>query len=173
MRKFFFLLLLLTVFLPSYSIDTHWDLEPQIIKTESEIILFIMFVTEAKALCGSLPTRESPLRWLQISWLSAHYERWLPFHSFASGCKNAEGRFWRFILCFTLSGGITCFDKEMEKFCLYVLTGRWNLKRFRIFAGMMAACIWLLRMDCLNRAPSARKKEKKISSIVYWIPNLW
>ena len=32
MRKFFFLLLLLTVFLPSYSIDTHWDLEPQIIK---------------------------------------------------------------------------------------------------------------------------------------------
>lgn len=60
MRKFFFLLLLLTVFLPSYSIDTHWDLEPQIIKTESEIILFIMFVTEAKALCGSLLTRESP-----------------------------------------------------------------------------------------------------------------
>ena len=32
MRKFFFLLLLLTGFLPTYSIDIHWDLEPLVIK---------------------------------------------------------------------------------------------------------------------------------------------
>ena len=58
MRKFFFLLLLLTVFLPSYSIDTHWDLEPQIIK--NGVGNNTIYHTEAKALCGSLLTRESP-----------------------------------------------------------------------------------------------------------------
>ena len=60
MRKFFFLLLLLTVFLPSYSIDTHWDLEPQIIKNGVGNNTIYHVCTEAKALCGSLPTRESP-----------------------------------------------------------------------------------------------------------------
>lgn len=61
MRKFFFLLLLLTGFLPTYSIDIHWDLEPLVIKNGVGIIQFIMFVTEAKALCGSPPIRESPV----------------------------------------------------------------------------------------------------------------
>ena len=58
MRKFFFLLLLLTVFLPSYSIDTHWDLEPQIIKNGvgNNTIYHICYGSKG----GSLPTRESP-----------------------------------------------------------------------------------------------------------------
>ena len=57
MRKFFFLLLLLTVFLPSYSIDTHWDLEPQIIKNGvgNNTIYHVCYGSE-----GSLLTRESP-----------------------------------------------------------------------------------------------------------------
>ena len=61
MRKFFFLLLLLTVFLPSYSIDTHWDLEPQIIKNGvgNNTIYHVCYGSEG-FMCGSLPTRESP-----------------------------------------------------------------------------------------------------------------
>ena len=32
MRKFFFLLLVLSGIFPAYSIDTHWNLEPVVIK---------------------------------------------------------------------------------------------------------------------------------------------
>ena len=110
MRKFFFLLLLLTVFLPSYSIDTHWDLEPQIIKNGvgNNTIYHVCYGSEG-------------FMWFSTDKGISRYDGFrfrdyplimsvdLPFHSFASGCKNAEGRFRRFILCFTLSGGNNLF----------------------------------------------------------------
>lgn len=58
MRKFFFLLLVLSGIFPAYSIDTHWNLEPVVIKTESVTILFIMFVMEVTVLYGSLLIKE-------------------------------------------------------------------------------------------------------------------
>ena len=55
MRKFFFLLLLLTGFLPAYSIDTHWDLEPQIIKNGvgNNTIYHVCYGRESPAMMAS------------------------------------------------------------------------------------------------------------------------
>ena len=58
MRKFFFLLLVLSGIFPAYSIDTHWNLEPVVIKNGVSEILFIMFVMEVTVLYGSLLIKE-------------------------------------------------------------------------------------------------------------------
>lgn len=104
MRKFFFLLLLLTGFLPTYSIDIHWDLEPLVIKNGvgNNTIYHVCYGSEGfmwfstdKGISryDGFRFRDYPLIMSIDSLCSS-----------ASGCKNAEGSSRRFILCFTLSG---------------------------------------------------------------------
>ena len=69
-----------------------------------------------------------------------------------------------FVMALLIDEGVE--KGNMNKILLYGII-MIVLAMISLFAGMMAACIWLLRMDCSNRVPSARKKEKKISSIVY------
>lgn len=168
MRKFFFLLLLLTVFLPSYSIDTHWDLEPQIIKNGvgNNTIYHVCYGSEGFMWFSTDKgiSRYDGFRFRDYPLIMSVDSLSTPLHQAVKTLKEgSDGLFYASLY----QGGITCFDKEMEKFLPVRFDRSLKLKEIQDFAGMMAACIWLLRMDCSNRVPSARKKEKKISSIVY------
>ena len=86
-----------------------------------------------------------------------------PLHQAVKTLKEgSDGLFYASLY----QGGITCFDKEMEKFLPVRFDRPLKLKEIQDFCWNDGS-IWLLRMDCSNRVPSARKKEKKISSIVY------
>ena len=104
MKEFFFLLLSLLSFLPVYSIDSHWDLEPVVIKNGvSDNTIYnvcygsdgFIWLSTDKGISryDGFRFRDYPLI-MSIDSLS---------HSSTSSCENSSRRSRRFILCFTLS----------------------------------------------------------------------
>lgn len=117
MRKFFFLLLLLTVFLPSYSIDTHWDLEPQIIKNGvgNNTIYHVCYGSEGFMWFSTDKgiSRYDGFRFRDYPLIMSVDSLSTPLHQAVKTLKEgSDGLFYASLY----QGGITCFDKEMEKF---------------------------------------------------------
>ena len=61
MKKACFLLLLLSRFIAVYSIDTHWDLVPMVIKMKLEITLYIIYAMGVMTLFGFLRIKVLPV----------------------------------------------------------------------------------------------------------------
>lgn len=110
MRKFFFLLLLLTVFLPSYSIDTHWDLEPQIIKNGvgNNTIYHVCYGSEGFMWFSTDKgiSRYDGFRFRDYPLIMSVDSLSTPLHQAVKTLKEGSDGF---ILCFTLSGGNNLF----------------------------------------------------------------
>lgn len=170
MRKFFFLLLLLTVFLPSYSIDTHWDLEPQIIKngvgnnTIYHVCYgsegFIWFSTDKGiSRYDGFRFRDYPLI-MSVDSLST------PLHQAVKTLKEgSDGLFYASLY----QGGITCFDKEMEKFLPVRFDRPLKLKEIQDFCWNDGS-LYLATSHGLFESRPIRKKEGK-EDFVYCILN--
>ena len=151
MRKFFFLLLVLSGIFPAYSIDTHWNLEPVVIKNGvSDNTIYnvcygsdgFIWLSTDKGISryDGFRFRDYPLI-MGIDSLST------PLHQAVKKlCEGPDGLYYALLF----QGGITCFDKI-----------------FWISAGMTGVCIWLLHKVYLNRALFARQKENMILCYVF------
>ena len=170
MRKFFFLLLLLTVFLPSYSIDTHWDLEPQIIKNGvgNNTIYHVCYGSEGfmwfstdKGISryDGFRFRDYPLI-MSIDSLST------PLHQAVKMLKEgSDGLFYALLY----QGGITCFDKEIEQFLPVRFDRPLKLKEIQDFCWNDGN-LYLATSQGLFESRPIRKKEGK-DDFVYCILN--
>lgn len=170
MRKFFFLLLLLTVFLPSYSIDTHWDLEPQIIKNGvgNNTIYHVCYGSEGfmwfstdKGISryDGFRFRDYPLI-MSIDSLST------PLHQAVKMLKEgSDGLFYALLY----QGGITCFDKEIEQFLPVRFDRPLKLKEIQDFCWNDGN-LYLATSQGLFELRPIRKKEGK-DDFVYCILN--
>ena len=170
MRKFFFLLLLLTVFLPSYSIDTHWDLEPQIIKNGvgNNTIYHVCYGSEGfmwfstdKGISryDGFRFRDYPLI-MSIDSLST------PLHQAVKMLKEgSDGLFYALLY----QGGITCFDKEIEQFLPVRFDSPLKLKEIQDFCWNDGN-LYLATSQGLFESRPIRKKEGK-DDFVYCILN--
>ena len=170
MRKFFFLLLLLTVFLPSYSIDTHWDLEPQIIKNGvgNNTIYHVCYGSEGFMWFSTdkgifrydgFRFRDYPLI-MSVDSLST------PLHQAVKTLKEgSDGLFYASLY----QGGITCFDKEMEKFLPVRFDRPLKLKEIQDFCWNDGS-LYLATSHGLFESRPIRKKEGK-EDFVYCILN--
>ncbi|MCS2599098.1 hybrid sensor histidine kinase/response regulator transcription factor [Bacteroides thetaiotaomicron] len=170
MRKFFFLLLLLTVFLPSYSIDTHWDLEPQIIKNGvgNNTIYHVCYGSEGfmwfstdKGISryDGFRFRDYPLI-MSIDSLST------PLHQAVKMLKEgSDGLFYALLY----QGGITCFDKEIEQFLPVRFDRPLKLKEIQDFCWNDGN-LYLATSQGVFESRPIRKKEGK-DDFVYCILN--
>lgn len=117
MRKFFFLLLVLSGIFPAYSIDTHWNLEPVVIKNGvSDNTIYnvcygsdgFIWLSTDKGISryDGFRFRDYPLI-MGIDSLST------PLHQAVKKlCEGPDGLYYALLF----QGGITCFDKDIEKF---------------------------------------------------------
>ena len=117
MRKFFFLLLVLSGIFPAYSIDTHWNLEPVVIKNGvSDNTIYnvcygsdgFIWLSTDKGISryDGFRFRDYPLI-MGIDSLST------PLHQAVKKlCDGPDGLYYALLF----QGGITCFDKDIEKF---------------------------------------------------------
>jgi ligand-binding sensor domain-containing protein len=117
MRKFFFLLLVLSGIFPAYSIDTHWNLEPVVIKNGvSDNTIYnvcygsdgFIWLSTDKGISRyyGFRFRDYPLI-MGIDSLST------PLHQAVKKlCEGPDGLYYALLF----QGGITCFDKDIEKF---------------------------------------------------------
>ena len=148
MRKFFFLLLVLSGIFPAYSIDTHWNLEPVVIKNgvSDNTIYNVCYGSDG------------------FIWLSTD-----------KGISRYDGFRFRdyYIMRYFSKVELLVLIRILKSFCRYVLISLWNWKIFWISAGMTGVCIWLLHKVYLNRALFARQKENMILCYVFWILSLW
>lgn len=170
MRKFFFLLLLLTGFLPTYSIDTHWDLEPQIIKNGvgNNTIYHVCYGSEGfmwfstdKGISryDGFRFRDYPLV-MNVDSLST------PLHQVVKTLKEgSDGLFYASLY----QGGITCFDKEFEKFLPVRFDRPLKLKEIQDFCWNDGS-LYLATSHGLFESRPIRKKEGK-EDFVYCILN--
>lgn len=170
MRKFFFLLLLLTGFLPAYSIDTHWDLEPQIIKNGvgNNTIYHVCYGSEGfmwfstdKGISryDGFRFRDYPLV-MNVDSLST------PLHQAVKTLKEgSDGLFYASLY----QGGITCFDKEFERFLPVRFDRPLKLKEIQDFCWNDGS-LYLATSHGLFESRPIRKKEGK-EDFVYCILN--
>ena len=164
MRKFFFLLLLLTVFLPSYSIDTHWDLEPQIIKNGvgNNTIYHVCYGSEGFMWFSTDKgiSRYDGFRFRDYPLIMSVDSLSTPLHQAVKTLKEgSDGLFYASLY----QGGITCFDKEMEKFLPVRFDRSLKLKEIQDFC-------WNDGSLYLATSRPIRKKEGK-EDFVYCILN--
>ena len=171
MRKFFFLLLLLTGFLSAYSIDTtYWDLEPQIIKngvgnnTIYHICYgsegFIWFSTDKGiSRYDGFRFRDYPLI-MSVDSLSN------PLHQAVKTLKIGPDSLFYVLL---YQGGMTCFDKEIEKFLPVRFDRPLKLKEIQDFCWYDGS-LYLATSHGLFESRPIRKKEGK-EDFVYCILN--
>lgn len=161
MRKCFFLLLLLTGFLPTYSIDTHWDLEPQVIKNGvgNNTIYHVCYGSEGfmwfstdKGISryDGFRFRDYPLI-MSIDSLST------PLHQAVKTLKEASDGLYYALL---YQGGITCFDKEIEKFLPVRFDRPLKLKEIQDFCWNDGR-LYLATSQGLFESHPIRKKEGK------------
>lgn len=170
MRKFFFLLLMLTGFLSAYSIDTHWDLEPQIIKNGvgNNTIYHIcygskgfMWFSTDKGISryDGFRFRDYPLI-MSVDSLSN------PLHQAVKTLKiGPDSLFYASLY----QGGMTCFDKEIEKFLPVRFDRPLKLKEIQDFCWNDGS-LYLATSHGLFESRPIRKKEGK-EDFVYCILN--
>ena len=117
MRKFFFLLLLLTGFLPTYSIDIHWDLEPLVIKNGvgNNTIYHVCYGSEGFMWFSTDKgiSRYDGFRFRDYPLIMIIDSLSVPLHQAVKTLKEAPDGLYYALL---FQGGITCFDKDIEKF---------------------------------------------------------
>ena len=170
MRKFFFLLLLLTVFLPSYSIDTHWDLEPQIIKNGvgNNTIYHVCYGSEGFMWFSTDKgiSRYDGFRFRDYPLIMSVDSLSTPLHQAVKTLKEgSDGLFYASLY----QGGITCFDKEMEKFLPVRFDRPLKLKEIQDFCWNDGS-LYLATSHGLFESRPIRKKEGK-EDFVYCILN--
>ena len=161
MRKFFFLLLLLTVFLPSYSIDTHWDLEPQIIKNGvgNNTIYHVCYGSEGFMWFSTDKgiSRYDGFRFRDYPLIMSVDSLSTPLHQAVKTLKEgSDGLFYASLY----QGGITCFDKEMEKFLPVRFDRPLKLKEIQDFCWNDGS-LYLATSHGLFESRPIRKKEGK------------
>ena len=124
MRKFFFLLLLLTVFLPSYSIDTHWDLEPQIIKNGvgNNTIYHVCYGSEGFMWFSTDKgiSRYDGFRFRDYPLIMSIDSHSTPLHQAVKMLKVPTVYFMHY----SIKGELPVLTKRLNSFCPYVSTGR-------------------------------------------------
>ena len=170
MRKFFFLLLLLTVFLPSYSIDTHWDLEPQIIKNGvgNNTIYHVCYGSEGFMWFSTDKgiSRYDGFRFRDYPLIMSVDSLSTPLHQAVKTLKEgSDGLFYASLY----QGGITCFDKEMEKFLPVRFDRPLKLKEIQDFCWNDGS-LYLATSHGLFESRPIRKKEGT-EDFVYCILN--
>lgn len=160
MRKFIFLLLLLTGFLPAYSINTHWDLEPLVIKNGvgNNTIYNVcygsdgfMWLSTDKGISryDGFRFRDYPLI-MSIDSLST------PLHQAVKTLREgSDGLYYASLY----QGGITCFDKEIEKFLPVRFDRPLKLKEVQDFCWNDGN-LYLATSQGLFEARPMRKTEK-------------
>lgn len=170
MRKFFFLLLLLTVFLPSYSIDTHWDLEPQIIKNGvgNNTIYHVCYGSEGFMWFSTDKgiSRYDGFRFRDYPLIMSIDSHSTPLHQAVKMLKEgSDGLFYALLY----QGGITCFDKEIEQFLPVRFDRPLKLKEIQDFCWNDGN-LYLATSQGLFELRPIRKKEGK-DDFVYCILN--
>ena len=170
MRKFFFLLLLLTVFLPSYSIDTHWDLEPQIIKNGvgNNTIYHVCYGSEGFMWFSTDKgiSRYDGFRFRDYPLIMSIDSHSTPLHQAVKMLKEgSDGLFYALLY----QGGITCFDKEIEQFLPVRFDSPLKLKEIQDFCWNDGN-LYLATSQGLFESRPIRKKEGK-DDFVYCILN--
>ena len=170
MRKFFFLLLLLTGFLPAYSIDTHWDLEPQIIKNGvgNNTIYHVCYGSEGFMWFSTDKgiSRYDGFRFRDYPLIMSVDSLSTPLHQAVKTLKEgSDGLFYASLY----QGGITCFDKEMEKFLPVRFDRSLKLKEIQDFCWNDGS-LYLATSHGLFESRPIRKKEGK-EDFVYCILN--
>ncbi len=170
MRKFFFLLLLLTVFLPSYSIDTHWDLEPQIIKNGvgNNTIYHVCYGSEGFMWFSTDKgiSRYDGFRFRDYPLIMSIDSHSTPLHQAVKMLKEgSDGLFYALLY----QGGITCFDKEIEQFLPVRFDRPLKLKEIQDFCWNDGS-LYLATSHGLFESRPIRKKEGK-EDFVYCILN--
>ena len=170
MRKFFFLLLLLTVFLPSYSKDTHWDLEPQKIKNGvgNNTIYHVCYGSEGFMWFSTDKgiSRYDGFRFRDYPLIMSVDSLSTPLHQAVKTLKEgSDGLFYASLY----QGGITCFDKEMEKFLPVRFDRSLKLKEIQDFCWNDGS-LYLATSHGLFESRPIRKKEGK-EDFVYCILN--
>ena len=112
MRKFFFLLLLLTGFLPTYSIDIHWDLEPLVIKNGvgNNTIYHVCYGSEGFMWFSTDKgiSRYDGFRFRDYPLIMSIDSLSVPLHQAVKTLKEAPDGLYYALL---YQGGMTCFDK--------------------------------------------------------------
>ncbi len=170
MRKFFFLLLLLTGFLPAYSIDTHWDLEPQIIKNGvgNNTIYHVCYGSEGFMWFSTDKgiSRYDGFRFRDYPLIMSVDSLSTPLHQAVKMLKEgSDGLFYASLY----QGGITCFDKEIEKFLPVRFDRPLKLKEIQDFCWNDGN-LYLATSQGLFESRPIRKKEGK-DDFVYCILN--
>lgn len=170
MRKFFFLLLLLTGFLPAYSIDTHWDLEPQIIKNGvgNNTIYHVCYGSEGFMWFSTDKgiSRYDGFRFRDYPLIMSVDSLSTPLHQAVKMLKEgSDGLFYASLY----QGGITCFDKEIEKFLPVRFDRPLKLKEIQDFCWNDGN-LYLATSHGLFESRPIRKKEGK-EDFVYCILN--
>lgn len=161
MRKFFFLLLLLTGFLPTYSIDTHWDLEPLVIKNGvgNNTIYHVCYGSEGFMWFSTDKgiSRYDGFRFRDYPLIMSIDSLSVPLHQAVKTLKEAPDGLYYALL---YQGGMTCFDKEIEKFLPVRFDRPLKLKEIHDFCWYDGN-LYLATSQGLFESRPIRKKEGK------------
>lgn len=161
MRKFFFLLLLLTGFLPTYSIDIHWDLEPLVIKNGvgNNTIYHVCYGSEGFMWFSTDKgiSRYDGFRFRDYPLIMSIDSLSVPLHQAVKTLKEAPDGLYYALL---YQGGMTCFDKEIEKYLPVRFDRPLKLKEIHDFCWYDGN-LYLATSQGLFESHPIRKKEGK------------
>lgn len=161
MRKFFFLLLLLTGFLPTYSIDIHWDLEPLVIKNGvgNNTIYHVCYGSEGFMWFSTDKgiSRYDGFRFRDYPLIMIIDSLSVPLHQAVKTLKEAPDGLYYALL---YQGGMTCFDKEIEKYLPVRFDRPLKLKEIHDFCWYDGN-LYLATSQGLFESHPIRKKEGK------------
>lgn len=117
MKEFFFLLLSLLSFLPVYSIDTHWDLEPVVIKNgvSNNTIYNVCYGSDGFIWLSTDKgiSRYDGFRFRDYPLIMSIDSLSTPLHQAVKILREGPDGLYYALL---YQGGIACFDKGNEKF---------------------------------------------------------
>lgn len=160
MRKYFFLLLVVSGILSAYSINTHWNLEPIVIKNIGNNTIYsvcygsdgFMWLSTAKGVSryDGFRFRDYPLI-MNIDSLST------PLHQAVKKLREGPDGLYYVLL---YQGGIACFDKDLGKFLPVHIDGALKLKDILDFYWKDGN-LYLATLQGLFESRAVRKTERK------------
>lgn len=161
MRKVCFLLLLLSRFITSYAIDTHWDLMPMVIKNGSgnNTIYNICYGSDGFIWLSTdkgitrydgFRFRDYPLIMSTDSFSVPHHQTVKALH------EGPDGLYYALLF----QGGMTCFDHVSEKFLSLNFDKPFNLKAVQDFYWNDGK-LYLATLQGLYETTVSRKTDKK------------
>lgn len=160
MRKYFFLLLVVSGILPAYSINTHWNLEPIVIKNIGNNTIYsvcygsdgFMWLSTAKGVSryDGFRFRDYPLI-MNIDSLST------PLHQAVKKLREGPDGLYYVSL---YQGGIACFDKGLGTFLPVHIDRTLNLKDILDFYWKDGN-LYLATSQGLFESRAVRKTERE------------